>query len=243
MANNLTISHCVSHDNLNGQPVFTSNDGCGFDLDGGVTNSIVEYSLAFGNAGPGFLVCDFGAPITTRNNTVRYSVSYSDGVSSLNGATGLNWWTPTVLSDTLVIGNTFISSNSVPIVAPLNSGSGAYPNSSLLDNALLSLGPGAPPISFAIAPPGALLRGNEYWTAPPGVLAIQWAGETFSTLAAFRAATGQERAADGSPVGSDSDPHLIQNTTFFQSCVNWLEEYPFIPNSPALDSLRGFAGC
>jgi hypothetical protein len=244
MANNLTISHCVAHDNLNGQPPFTSNDGCGFDLDGGTTNSVIEYSLAFGNAGPGVLVCDFGAPIVTHNNTVRYSVSYNDGLSSLNGATGLNFWTPSVLADTLVVGNTFISSNSVPIIAPTSSGE-QYPGISLLANALISLGPspGSSPIDFGSAPPGALLRGNEYWTAPPASLSIKWAGVTFSSLAAFRNATGQETNADGSPAGSDSDPRLAYNSSFFQSCVPWLAAYPALPNSPKLDAIRGFGGC
>ena len=51
MANNLTISHCTSHENLNGQPAFTSNDGCGFDLDGGVTNSVVRYQILDGLLG------------------------------------------------------------------------------------------------------------------------------------------------------------------------------------------------
>ena len=55
----------IAHDNANGQPAFDSNDGCGFDLDGGTTNSVIEYSLSFWNAGPGVLVCDFGAPIAT----------------------------------------------------------------------------------------------------------------------------------------------------------------------------------
>lgn len=50
MANNLTISHCTSHENLNGQPAFTSNDGCGFDLDGGVTNSAVSTKVKRGTS-------------------------------------------------------------------------------------------------------------------------------------------------------------------------------------------------
>ena len=33
-ANNVTIAHSTSHHNHNGHPDNTSNDGCGFDLDG-----------------------------------------------------------------------------------------------------------------------------------------------------------------------------------------------------------------
>src|SRR5579872_6826803 len=42
----LTIQHCISHDNKS-----PGNDGGGFDFDGGVTNSVMQYNLSYNNAG------------------------------------------------------------------------------------------------------------------------------------------------------------------------------------------------
>ena len=203
----------------------------------------VEYSLSFWNAGPGVLVCDFGAPIVSRNNTIRYSVSFEDGLASLNGATGVNWWTPTMLADTYVLVNTLVSSNAVPVVAPLDTP--ALPNISLVRNVLMSLGQGGtgPAVAFAAPPQGVRLSGNQYWAAP-GPLALSWGGHSYPTLAAFRAATGQETGPSGAPTGSDADPGLSTAGAFFESCVAWKTGYyPTIPNSPALDAIRGFSGC
>ena len=56
-ANNVTVSHCVSHHNLNGFAPGSGTDGGGFDIDGGVSNSVFEYNYAFENQGEGYLVC------------------------------------------------------------------------------------------------------------------------------------------------------------------------------------------
>jgi hypothetical protein len=45
-ADNVTIRNCSSHDNLS-----QNNDGGGFDLDTGVTNSVVEYCTSYNNYG------------------------------------------------------------------------------------------------------------------------------------------------------------------------------------------------
>ena len=84
-ANNLTIARCVAYNNSMGHAPFSSSDGCGFDFDGGVTNSVLEYSLSFFNDGPGVLFCDYGTSVATANNTVRFFVSYQDGLAADNG--------------------------------------------------------------------------------------------------------------------------------------------------------------
>jgi hypothetical protein len=106
-ANNVTISHSASWANRNGFGPGEQEDGGGFDLDGGCTNSVMEYNLAWQNAGPGFLVCQYaGSPRPTANNTVRYSVSVGDGQIAANMAAGLQWYTPDSLADTTVVGMT-----------------------------------------------------------------------------------------------------------------------------------------
>ena len=184
----------------------------------------------------------------TRNNSVRFYVSLEDGLTSMNGATGVNGWTPSVLAGTTVLGSTLVSGSGVPVVAPLASGAGTYVNISLLRNALLALGGSSAatagvPVDFAAIPAGARLSGNEYWSAPPAPLSLRWGGASYATLSAFRAATGQEVGPGGVPTGSDADPGLSTAGGFFQTCVDWQPGYPPIPNSPTLDALRGFSGC
>lgn len=73
-ASRVTIQDCISHENKS-----PGTDGGGFDLDGGVTDSILQRNLSFGNAGAGYLLCQYqGAPPWGRN-TVRNNVSYEDG--------------------------------------------------------------------------------------------------------------------------------------------------------------------
>lgn len=71
------IQYCISHDNKT-NPV--AADGGGFDLDGGVSNSVIQYCLSYNNQGAGIGLFEFGAAKPWENNTVRYNVSQNDGL-------------------------------------------------------------------------------------------------------------------------------------------------------------------
>jgi hypothetical protein len=235
-ANNVTFRHCVSHDNLNG---FASgqNDGGGFDLDGGATNSLIEYCYSFRNAGPGYLVCQFdGSSLPTANNTVRYSVSLNDTLTSANGCGGLDFFSPNNILGATVYGNTFINGNGNALAC---TGGGDLQGVHVASNAFVALG-GQSMLRFTPAPAPAQMNvsGNAYWSAA-GAAQFTWGGQTYSGLAAFQSATGQEEA----PRGTDADPALETKDGFFQSCVQWRESFPPVPNSPLLDTMRGFSGC
>ncbi len=75
--NNVTIQYCMSHDNKT-NPV--AADGGGFDLDGGVSNSLIQYCLSWSNQGPGFGLFEFGASKVWENNVIRYNISRNDGI-------------------------------------------------------------------------------------------------------------------------------------------------------------------
>ena len=74
---NFIIQHCISHDNKT-NPV--AKDGGGFDFDGGVSNSILQYCISYNNQGAGIGLFEFGAAKTWENNTVRYNISFNDGI-------------------------------------------------------------------------------------------------------------------------------------------------------------------
>ena len=245
-ARNAVIEHSLSFNNSNGHAGASSSDGGGFDLDGGCVGCVIQYSLSYGHAGPGFLVCSYGGPAPTRNNTVRFSASLNDGAGSANGVAGVNFYTPDALSGLLVQGNTLVSAAPrLPLLGPTPFGAPAS-GVSLLGNALLSLA-GAPLLSVPPAqlPSGAVVRGNAYWGGAAGAFDVAWGGASYASLPALRAGTGLEEGAGGAPTGSDQDPGL-QASAWFEACVPPPPPgvaLPLLPNSPALDALRGFSGC
>lgn len=68
------IQYCYSHHNRS-----QTKDGDGFDLDGGVRNSIMQYNYSCFNDGPGFLVAQFTGARNMKNIAIRYNISEKDG--------------------------------------------------------------------------------------------------------------------------------------------------------------------
>lgn len=61
-------------------------DGGGFDIDGGTTNTIVQYNYSAHNDGYGYMLCEFGSSRPYRNNIFRFNVSVRDGNPNEQGA-------------------------------------------------------------------------------------------------------------------------------------------------------------
>lgn len=102
-----TIQHCVSHHNRTNPQ---AKDGGGFDLDGGVSNSVIQYCISHNNEGIGYGLFEFGAAKAWKNNTIRYCISHNDG--SLNqGSLGI-WKSDGEgsLSNCQIYNNTFYNS-------------------------------------------------------------------------------------------------------------------------------------
>ena len=75
-ADSVIIQNCISYRNKTSKG---GEDGGGFDLDGGVTNSIIQYCLSFENEGGGFGIFQYNGASPWRNNTVRFNISENDG--------------------------------------------------------------------------------------------------------------------------------------------------------------------
>lgn len=93
----VTIENCISYSN------HTSGtcDGDGYDLDGGTTNSTLQYNYSYQNDGAGFLVCEYSGAAPNSNNVVRYNISQNDGAK--NGYAALSFFSTI---GCLVYGNT-----------------------------------------------------------------------------------------------------------------------------------------
>jgi hypothetical protein len=84
-ANAITIQYCESHHNSSGTS--TGCDGLGFDLDGGVTNSIIQYCYAHDNDGAGYLLGNFAGARPWGNNILRYCISVNDAKTNNSAVT------------------------------------------------------------------------------------------------------------------------------------------------------------
>ncbi|MEA3462166.1 MAG: right-handed parallel beta-helix repeat-containing protein, partial [Bacteroidota bacterium] len=101
------IQYCISHHNRT-NPV--AADGGGFDLDGGVSNSVIQYCISHNNEGAGFGLYEFGAAKPWENNTIRYNISQDDGI--INGGSLGIWKADNqgVMRNCLIYNNTFYNS-------------------------------------------------------------------------------------------------------------------------------------
>jgi len=85
--NKIVIQHCIAHNNRTNPKGY---DGGGFDFDGGVTNSILQYNYSYNNAGPGYALFQFAGAGIWNNNIVRYNISVNDARLSKRG--GIHVW-------------------------------------------------------------------------------------------------------------------------------------------------------
>jgi hypothetical protein len=87
-ADSLLIQHCVAYRNKTSKG---GADGGGFDLDGGVTNSTVQYCLSYENQGAGYCIFQYSGASPWYNNVFRYNISKDDGLVS-DGMAGVYIW-------------------------------------------------------------------------------------------------------------------------------------------------------
>lgn len=204
--NNITIQHCESHHNRTSDQ---SLDGGGFDFDGGVTNSTLQYNYSHDNEGAGYLIYTYpDAPYTFRANTVRYNISQNDGRKHHYSGIFVGGDT----RDVNVYNNTLFTSPAA------NSTSGASPcalivsggrNIRCFNNILMTTG--GIPLLEKSKEADVLLRGNAYWSSGDR-FQIAWNGVTYGSLNAFQLATRQEGKsarsvgkAGGNKTGSDKE--------------------------------------
>jgi hypothetical protein len=231
-SNNILIQYNEAYNNRTGKSV----DGGGFDFDGGVSNSILQYNYSHDNDGAGYLLYVYpGAPYTFRKNVCRYNISVNDGRKNHYGGIWLG-------NDGSGVRDLEIYNNTV-VIAPQ---AGATPkaihvrdtvNVRFRNNLLVSTG-GVPILDVPKDQPGLRFQGNNYWAAD-GKPRIQWEGRTYESLDAWRAATGQE-TVNGLPTGLSVDPRLSdleEGVTLGDALLlPALRSYRLLPDSPLVDA-------
>jgi hypothetical protein len=239
-SNRVTIQHNESYNNKT-----TTADGGGFDLDGGVTNSIMQYNYSHNNAGPGYLLAQFGGARPFSNNVVRYNISENDvRKGSYYGA--IHFWNGddsngTSIKDTEVYHNTIYVSPQSGTAPKAVSIDGPTTNTHLRNNIFVTTG-GVPLVDItsrsASQQRGLLFQGNDYWSSGYS-FKIRHSGTTYLSLSAWRSATGQEKNG-GTNTGMNVNPGLVNpgggGTIGNADLLSTLGAYKLGTNSPMKDA-------
>ncbi|MFC5070040.1 right-handed parallel beta-helix repeat-containing protein [Kitasatospora cinereorecta] len=192
-ATGVLFEHNVSYRNHTG----SHTDGAGFGLDSNVSDSTIQYNLAFHNDGPGYYAYTNRRNGAHRDNTIRYNIATDNGRKlPVNGALAVHGKAIRGLD---IYQNTLVMPN-----APTGQGPAMRLRKGLLDvtvrnNILVT--DGAPLITAekGLAPRNVVLQGNNYSTAS-GAWSIDWAGRSFPDLDAWRTATVRSARAESPPV-------------------------------------------
>ncbi len=219
-ANNINIQYNEAYNNKT-----KTADGGGFDFDGGVSNSVMQYNYAHDNAGAGIGMFQFNGAAPYHNVTVRYNISERDGK-------GIYFWDGTgTLTDVYVYNNVFYASRGPAINAISSLKNVNFYNNILYtanNNTLIDLSDVN----------GITFKGNDYWTSG-GTFKINWGGTNYSSLSAWRSATGQE-STNGVSQGYNFDPLFTSagsGTTIGNTdLLNTLSAYKLLAGSPMIDA-------
>jgi hypothetical protein len=88
MSDHVTIQYCISYKNRTSKG---GKDGGGFDLDGGVTNSLIQYCLSYENEGAGYGLFQYPGASGWANNVIRYCVSINDALTTEGAGSFFIW--------------------------------------------------------------------------------------------------------------------------------------------------------
>ena len=190
-ADKVVIQFCVAHHNKS-----PGWDGGGFDFDGGVTNSIMQYNYSYENDGPGYFLCQYPTASVWKNNIVRYNISVNDGAKNNVGCGIEVIANDKGMSDAEVYGNTVynekggaVGFHSIPVPGV------RFRNNIFVTRGEIIEGDWS----------HARFEGNSYWRIDGGEFGVGG----YESLEDWAAATGQEKIGDAI-VGRYADPLLVE---------------------------------
>lgn len=186
-------------------------DGDGFDFDGGVTNSVMQYNYSHDNDAAGFLLAQYpGAPQAMNHIVIRYNISENDCRKKGYGA--IHVWNG---EDTHRISNVQIYQNTIylgpgPILTDRSAIAVASPTKSVaVRNNLFYTSGGELLVSVVPDQEELLFQSNAYWSGD-SPFQMNWKGSLYKSLGEWLdAADDQERL--GSRVLAVCEDPLLDN--------------------------------
>jgi hypothetical protein len=233
-SNKVTLQRCESYRNSKG----TGCDGFGFDFDGGVTNSIMQYNYSHNNDGAGFFLGQYSYARPWSNNVVRYNISENDARSNA-GAISVFKGSNTTMSGLQIYNNTiYITPSALNttaaafIIKKWNTG---INNVVVYDNIFQTTGG----VSLITVPLGysAYFAGNLYWSSG-STFKIRYQDVSYYNLANWQTATGNEKL-NNMPTGMTADP-LLTNVGYggiiYPKKTELLNAYKLQATSPVINA-------
>ena len=183
-ANRIVIRECVAFSNHS-----ASLDGGGFDLDGGVSHSVIEHCTSHDNDGAGILLYSYpGAPNYFGGNIVRNNLCANDGKKNAMAGIAIGRhggrFEGVEVCNNIVIASAKAGSDRAVSIFGKEAREIRFHNNVILacDGARLL---------EVVTQPGIALFGNTYWSGP-FPFAILFDGHEYRNLTALRDSTGQE---------------------------------------------------
>ena len=229
-SDHVTIQYCISYHNKTSKG---AQDGGGFDLDGGVKNSIIQYCLSYENEGAGYGLFQYAGASSWQGNIVRYCVSINDATTT-KAAGGIFIWNGS--GDSTQFGNCNIYNN---VIYSVHAPAVQFEVMSANRNFLLGNNIFIGSDSIVHGPSsGEKFVNNIWWTTGGRIFFHQ-----YSSILEWSAATGQEKL-DGQVRGKQIDPKL--KGPFLTNIadpyqLNLLSGYSFVSGSPAETSFLDLA--
>jgi parallel beta-helix repeat protein len=228
------IQYCISYRNKTSKG---GKDGGGFDLDGGMTNSLIQYCLSYENQGAGYGLFQYAGASDWHGNIIRYCISVNDAATT-EGAGSFFIWNGSNESSQII--DCYIYNNvAFNLSAPLLSYESSSEHRNFIFSNNIFIGKGQ---LISGHSGGSRFIGNVWW-AEAGPFNLM----NFNSLEAWARATGQE-TLDTRIIGIEVDPLLkkpyITGITDPWK-LNTLSGYTLEANSPIRDGgirVRQFNG-
>lgn len=197
----VVIQNNKSYRNRTGSRV----DGGGFGLDNNVSDSVLQYNLAYGNDGPGFLVYSGEPTNAHKDNVVRFNYSWDDArkLPFYGGIVAYG----TRLRNLDIHNNTVVQRSPEggerPPALRLRAG---ISNIGVRNNIFVTDGAAVVDSDTPFTQTKVRLQGNDYFTT--GDWKLVWGDASYTSLADWRRRAGQEQHASA-PTGTSADPCLV----------------------------------
>jgi regulation of enolase protein 1 (concanavalin A-like superfamily) len=226
----VVIQHNESYNNKTGG----TKDGGGFSLDRDTSNSILQYNYSHGNMGAGYLLAHKLDNFVHSGNVIRYNVTENDG--RRNEFAAIHVWgrirNTEIYNNTVYIASTPPGTPGLPRALWVKNTSIPTHDVDRLhfrNNIVVTKGVRAVEVSSDQLNGATDLRfENNLYFGSGSAPRFIWGATTYSGLAAWRTATGQERLG-GRDVGIQADPLLT-----------WPGGGVSIGDGGALDRLEGY---